>query len=79
MSYCYDVMSRAWEMLRQDLPPGVRDGELSFRFEMLISEMHEANHRLRDAINHDSQVHDSARKIDLLLDTINAQGHNTIG
>ena len=64
MSYCYDVMERAWETLRQQLPDGVRDGELAVRFGFLIAEMHEANHRLKDAINHDERVTRAARKID---------------
>lgn len=64
MSYCYDVMERAWETLRQQLPEEVRDSELAARFGFLISDMHEANHRLKDAINHDERVHSSARRLD---------------
>ncbi len=67
MSYCYDVMSRAWEILRQQLPPEIRDGEISMRFEFLINEMHEANHRLKDAINHDERVTKRARGLDGVL------------
>lgn len=64
MSYCFDVMSRAFATLREQLPPDVRDGEMVYRFEILISEMHEANHRLRDAINHDDHVTGAARRLD---------------
>lgn len=64
MSYCYDVMSKAWARLQEQLPQEVRDGELATRFGFLIDEMHEANHRLRDAINHDERVSKVARKID---------------
>ena len=64
MSYCYDVMSRTWETLRQQLPAEVRDGELAVHFGFLIDEMHEANHRLRDAINHDTRVTHAARRLE---------------
>jgi len=66
MSYCYDVMERAFETLRQKLPPETRDGELAVRFGFLIMEMHEANHRLKDAINHDDRVTRAARHLDNL-------------
>jgi hypothetical protein len=64
MSYCYDVMEREWESLRQQLPVEVRDGEKAVRFGFLIAEMHEANHRLKDAINKDGRVHHAARKLE---------------
>lgn len=64
MSYCYDVMTQKWEELRQMLPPEVRDGELAVRFGDLIGEMHEANHRLRDAINHDALVTKAASRLE---------------
>jgi hypothetical protein len=64
MSYCFDVMERAWETLREQLPPDVRDGATAVRFGFLISEIHEANHRLRDAINHDTGVIRAARLLD---------------
>ena len=64
MSYCYDVMARAFETLRQQLPQGVRDGATATRFGFLIEEMHEANHRLGDAINHDERVAAAARRLD---------------
>jgi hypothetical protein len=57
-------MAKAWAQLRERLPADVRDGELAMRFEFLIEEMHEANHRLRDAINHDDRVTKQARKLD---------------
>jgi hypothetical protein len=57
-------MSRTWETLRQQLPDETRDSELAVRFGFLIDEMHEANHRLKDAINHDHRVTNSARRLD---------------
>jgi hypothetical protein len=56
MSYWFDVMSKAWASLRDKLPPDDRHGEIAVRFEFLINEMHEANHRLKEAINHDAVV-----------------------
>lgn len=64
MSYCYDVMSKVWAQLQEQLPTEVRDGELAMRFGFLLEEMHEANHRLKDAINHDSRVSKAARQLD---------------
>lgn len=64
MSYCYDVMARRWEELRLQLPAETRDGEVAVRFGFLIDEMHEANHRLKDAINHDGRVSRAARNLD---------------
>jgi len=64
MSYCFDTMSRVWEQLRLQLPPETRDGALAVRFGFLIDEMHEANHRLRDAINKDERVHRAARNLE---------------
>ena len=64
MSYCYDVMSKAWAELEQHLPADVRHGELATRFNFLINDMHEANHRLGDGINKDPRVTKSARNLD---------------
>jgi hypothetical protein len=64
MSYCYDVMARAWETMRLQLPAETRDSALALDFTMLIQEMHEANHKLKDAINHDERVTSVARRID---------------
>lgn len=64
MSFCYDVMERKWEELRAQLPAEVKDGEVAVRFGFLIAEMHEANHRLRDAINHDHRVTRAAQQLD---------------
>ena len=69
MSYCYDTMSKAWATLEQHLPTEVRGGEVATRFGLLIEEMHEANHRLRDAINHDARVTAQARKLDNAMNT----------
>jgi hypothetical protein len=64
MSYCYDVMSKAWARIEAKLPEEARNSEEVARFGILIEEMHEANHRLRDAINHDNRVSSCARKLD---------------
>jgi len=67
MSFCYDTMAKAWATLAEHLPPDVRHGELAVRFGFLIDEMHEANHRLKDAINKDDRVTRYARKLDELM------------
>ena len=64
MSYCYDTMSRAWAKLRAKLPEETQGSEVAMRFEFLIEEMHEANHRLRDAVNHDAAVSNCASRLD---------------
>lgn len=64
MSYCYDVLSKAWNQLRERLPEDVRENEVTMRFEFLLEEMHEANHRLGDAINKDGRVSRTANKLD---------------
>ena len=71
MSYCYDTMEKAWATLRDKLPADIAHGELAVRFGFLISEMHEANHRLGDAINKDDRVHHSARNLDRLMEKPN--------
>jgi hypothetical protein len=64
MSYCFDVLERTWETLRQQLPKDVRDDELATRFGFLLSEIHEANHRLNDGINKDARVTKQASQLD---------------
>lgn len=64
MSYAFDTLSRAWQQLRKELPDNVRDGELAFRFEQMLEELHDANHRLRDAVNHDTRVTEQAHRLD---------------
>ena len=68
MSYCYDVQAKAWAILREKLPADVQDSELAIRFGFLIDDMHEANHRLKDAINKDDRVHHCARNLDRLME-----------
>jgi hypothetical protein len=67
MSYCFDTLSKAWQTIRAKLPDDVRDAELTLRFEWLLEELHEANHRLRDAVNHDERVTKYARALDRVL------------
>jgi len=64
MSHSYDVMAKVWATLRSQMFEETRDGEVAERFEMLISEMHEANHRHGDCINKDRQVNRIASKLD---------------
>ena len=64
MSYAFDTFARAWEMLKQALPEQVRDGEVAMRFGFMLEELHDANHRLRDAVNHDTSVTAFARRLD---------------
>lgn len=68
MSYAFDTLNRAWESLRKQLPPAHSDGELAMRFSYLLEEMHDANHRLGDAVNKDAAVTAYARKLDACID-----------
>ena len=56
MSFAFDTLSQAWATLRQRLPEDVQSAELTMRFEFLLEELHEANHRLKDAVNKDPRV-----------------------
>lgn len=67
MSYAFDTAARAWAALRAQLPEEQRSGELAYRFEMLLEEMHEANHRQQDAINKDAGVTAKAHRLDKVL------------
>lgn len=67
MSYAFDVASRAWETLRQQLPEDQRDGKLATRFGFLLEQMHDANHRVGDAINKDIHVTAEARRLNEAL------------
>ena len=61
MSYCYNVMSHIYEeRIRTHVP----DQTVAILFETLIQEMHLANHRIGDAINHDHRVRTAARELD---------------
>lgn len=64
MSYCYDVMSKVWAHLQSKLPSEIRDSETAERFGFLLEEMHEANHRLGDAMNRDHLVSKKAAKLE---------------
>lgn len=70
MSFCYDVLERVFA---HHIKPQLKDSEISMRFEMLLSEMHEANHRLRDAINKDEGVNRVARKLDQAMSRAQAE------
>lgn len=64
MSYCFDVTRKVWATLREQLPPDVRESEVTVRFEFLLEELHECDHRLRGQINHDAGVTKYAHKLD---------------
>ncbi len=70
MSYAFDTLSRAWERLKQELPPEHRDGEIAMRFGFMLEELHDANHRLKDAVNHDARVTADARRLDAALHSL---------
>jgi hypothetical protein len=63
MSYAFDILSGAWEHLKQELPQEHRDGEVAARFGFLLEELHDANHRVKDAINKDARVTADARRL----------------
>lgn len=67
MSYAFDTLSRAWAKLRDELPEPTRSGMLATRFDFMLEELHEANHRLKDAVNHDARVTHHARQLDTAL------------
>jgi len=60
-------MAKAWATLAAKLPQHVQDSEVATRFGLLIEEMHEANHKLGDAINKNHQVARQAAKLDSAL------------
>jgi hypothetical protein len=64
MSYCFDVSARVWATIREKLPQEARDSEVVMRFEFLLEELHECDHRLRGRINQDNRVTKVARKLD---------------
>lgn len=67
MSYAFDTLSRAWQRLKDELPPEIRDGEVAMRFGFMLEEIHDANHKLKDAVNHDERVTASARRLDAAM------------
>jgi hypothetical protein len=64
MSFVFDTLQRAWS---SRIRPHVPDEELALRFEMLLEELHSANHRLKDAVNHDAGAHKYARELEKYL------------
>jgi hypothetical protein len=67
VSYAFDTLSKAWEVLRQQLPAEHRDGVLAARFGFMLEELHDANHRLNDAVNHDARVTADARRLEAAI------------
>jgi len=72
MSYVYDVGSRALAIIERHVP--LKDYDLAMRFRLLWEEMHEANHRLKDAINHDPAVRKKAQALDPLTTEAEKRG-----
>jgi hypothetical protein len=64
MSYVFDTFSRAWARIRAALPETARGTEVTMRFEFLLEELHEANHRLKDAVNKDGRATRYAQRLD---------------
>jgi len=67
VSYAFDILSSAWARLKQELPPEHRDGEIAMRFGFMLEELHDANHRLKDAVNHDARVTADARRLEAAI------------
>jgi hypothetical protein len=63
VSYCFDVLERTWAELRRQLP----DSELVIRFELMLHELHSANHRLADKVNQDPGMRSLARELESAL------------
>ena len=69
MSYAFDTQAQVW---RDHIRPLIKDDHLAMRFEMLMQEMHDANHKVPsangifsgDGINKDGQVTKLARQLD---------------
>jgi hypothetical protein len=62
VSYSFDILERVWaEEIRPHLPA---DSRVVMRFEFLLKEIHEANHRVGDQISKDPRV----RKLAKLLE-----------
>jgi hypothetical protein len=61
MSYVFDVLERVYAGL---IEPSCPFDRVAARFRLLLSEIHEANHRLDDAINKDPQVKKLARLLE---------------
>lgn len=64
MSFTFDTLSRAWALLQQQLPEEQRDCKVATRFGFLLEELHDANHRLNDAVNKDERVTALARRLE---------------
>ncbi len=71
MSYAFDILSGAWALLKQELPEEHRDGAVATRFGFLLEELHDANHRVNDAINKDARVTADARRLEAAIAKVN--------
>lgn len=67
MSYVFDTLSKAWARTRAKLPADVQGTEVVTRFEMLLEELHDANHRLHDAVNKDERCRRFAERLDAAM------------
>lgn len=64
MSYVFDKTMSVWG--RHVRPLVVKDGKemLALYFESVLESFHDANHRLKDAVNHDAEVNRAIRELD---------------
>ncbi len=60
MSYCFDTMA---SVFRRKIAPKLDDDNLVMLFEMLIQDMHSANHALADGIDKSVHVSRSTRRL----------------
>lgn len=63
MSYCFDTISRIYRDKIEKLVEK-EDPQLAMMFSMLLDEIHSANHRVKDALNKDSQLCSAVRELD---------------
>ncbi len=53
MSYVFDIIGMVW---RDTLSNQIKDKHLALLFGEVLEEIHDVSHRLKDAINHDSEL-----------------------
>lgn len=64
MSYVFDTLSSVWSKHIRPLVVNAGKEPLAFEFEALIEELHDANHRLNDAVNRDGAASKAARNLE---------------
>ncbi len=53
MSYIFDIIGMIW---REKISNQIHDERLALLFGEVLEEMHDANHRLKDVVNHDTDL-----------------------